>query len=294
MSCHIGADIEHARLDPEDEYLVLECCEYNRSFLRLYYNIAVVLNIDNDHLDCYQNMYNLRNAYKTFLKRAQTRFVFDNENTKCVKVKSNKIAKPRVLTSNKFTHNNKKFVLDNVYGEHNINNATVAIDVCDYFGISYTKMFKALKTFKAAGRRCQVLGKFNDCDIITDYAHHPSEIKCVCESLKEKYKQVYLIFQPHTYSRTKILLKDFVHVLANVENLVIFKEYSARESKNQGISARVLSGFLKKSLYIKNYNQIKKWLTNTGFAEKACIAFVGAGDINQIAERAVNDLVRKQ
>ena len=85
VSCHIGADVDNARLNPTDEYLVLECCEYNKSFLRLYYNIAVVLNIDNDHLDCYQNMYNLQNAFKTFLKRADTRFVYQNDTTKCIK-----------------------------------------------------------------------------------------------------------------------------------------------------------------------------------------------------------------
>ncbi|MBO5910083.1 MAG: hypothetical protein J6Q15_01095, partial [Clostridia bacterium] len=162
VSCHIGAEVEGARLNPFDEYLVLECCEYNRSFLRMEYNVAVVLNIDNDHLDCYQNMYNLRNAFKTFLKRAKTRFIFDNLTTACIKNRANHIKPAKTITSNKFIYNNKKYILDNVYGEHNIDNATVAIAVCCSLGLSYSKIYKSLKTFKAVGRRCQLLGRFKN------------------------------------------------------------------------------------------------------------------------------------
>ena len=92
VSCHIGADVYDAKLNPQDEYLVLECCEYNRSFLQFDCNIAIILNIDNDHLDCYQNMYNLRNTFRTFLKRADCRFVFDNSTTKCIKCKYSNIS----------------------------------------------------------------------------------------------------------------------------------------------------------------------------------------------------------
>ncbi|MBQ3502134.1 MAG: hypothetical protein IJA72_00510, partial [Clostridia bacterium] len=228
VSCHIGADIDDAKMNSNDEYLVLECCEYNRSFLRLYYNVAVVLNIDNDHLDCYQNMYNLRNAFKTFLKRAKTRFVFDNSTTKCVKNKCQRIRHANMLSANKFVCNNKRYVLDNVYGEHNINNATVAIAVANWSGISYTKIYRALKTFKPAGRRCQILANIDGMDIITDYAHHPTEIENVYNSLRLKYDKVYVIFQPHTYSRTKLLLHEFVGLFSGINNIIIYKEYSAR------------------------------------------------------------------
>lgn len=289
VSCHIGADVDNARLNPSDEYLVLESCEYNKSFLHFPCNIAVVLNIDNDHLECYGNMYNLRNAFKTFLKRAKTRFVFDNPTTTCIKNKAIHIKPADIIGANKFIYNDRKFVLDNVYGEHNINNATVAVSVCLNLGLSYTRISKALRAFKPAGRRCQILGKVKNCDIITDYAHHPSEILCLYNSLKLKYNNVYIIFQPHTYSRTKLLLDDFVRVFNNMKNTYIFKEYPARESRAKGYSAKELCKYLNNATYINNYKQIKKWIGGRCFDNNSCIAFVGAGDINEVGARLVKE-----
>ena len=285
VSCHIGAEVEHARLDSNDDYLVLECCEYNRSFLKFSCNIAVVLNIDNDHLDCYGNMYNLRNAFKTFVKRANTRFVFDNESTKCIKNKAMRVKPDEVVDLNKFIYNERKFVLDNVYGGHNINNATIAIAVCLNLGLSYTKIYKALKTFKSASRRCEVLGRGNNCDIITDYAHHPSEIECLYNALKLKYDNIYLVFQPHTYSRTKILLYEFVKLFSGINHLFIFKEYPAREHKSKGYSAKELCAYLDNATYIKTYKQIKQLIAGQCFEDNSCVAFVGAGDINDVGAR---------
>ena len=285
VSCHIGADVLGARLKPDDEYLVLECCEYNRSFLRFNCDIAVILNIDNDHLDCYQNMYNLRNAFRTFLKRADSRFVFDNTTTKCIKNTAIRIKPPQILSLNQFGIDGKIYTLNNVYGEHNINNATVAVSVCEHLGLSYNKISKALKTFMPAGRRCQKLGIVKGADIITDYAHHPSEIECLYKSLKLKYDNVYLIFQPHTYSRTKILLHDFVKLFAGMENVAIFKEYPAREHKGNGYSAKQLKDYLDNAQYFDGYKKVKKWVLNNDFKQNSCVVFVGAGDINEIGAR---------
>ena len=290
VSCHIGADIDGARLNPNDEYLVLECCEYNRSFLRLYYNMAVVLNIDNDHLDCYGNMYNLRNAFKTFLKRAKTRFVFDNPSTKCIKNRAIRIKPAKSLGINKFIYNDRKFVLENVYGEHNINNATVAVGVCLNLGLSYTKVYRALKTFKPAGRRCQLLCQVNGADILTDYAHHPSEIKCLIEGLKLKYDNIYTVFQPHTFSRTKLLIHEFVKLFSVVDNLWIFKEYSAREHKSKGYSAKQLCEYLDNAVYVKNYIELKKLLPINQLTSSDCVVFVGAGDVYDIGLKFVKKL----
>lgn len=289
VSCHIGADIDNAKLNLKDEYLILESCEYKRSFLNFDCDISVVLNIDNDHLDYYGNMYNLRNAFKTFVKRSKTRFVFDNASTNCIKSKVNHIKPAKIESENKFIYNDKKYILNNVYGEHNINNATVAIAVCNYLGLPYAKIYKALKNFKPAGRRCQILGKIKECDLITDYAHHPSEINSIYNSLKLKYDNVYLIFQPHTYSRTKLLIHDFVKLFVNIENLILFKEYSAREDRSMGYSAKQLSEYLDKVEYVKNYKDLKKCIGKIDFGIKGCLAFVGAGDINEVGEKVVKE-----
>ena len=290
VSCHIGADVENARLNPNDDYLVLECCEYNKSFLRLYYNIGVVLNIDNDHLDCYQNMYNLQNAFKTFLKRADTRFVFQNDTTKCIKNRAIRIKQPNITAINKFEYCGKKFVLDNVYGEHNINNATVAIGVCLNLGLSYTKIYKAIKSFKSAGRRCELLGEVEGVDILADYAHHPTEINNLYNSLKTRYDSVYVVFQPHTFSRTKLLLHDFVKMFTTVDKLWIFKEYSAREHKSKGYSAKQLCEYLDNATYIKNYTKLVQLFPWGKVKNGDCVVFVGAGDVYDIGVRYVKEM----
>lgn len=284
VSCHIGADIQDARLNPFDEFLVLECCEYNKSFLKFDCDVGVVLNIDNDHLDCYENMYNLKNAFRTFLKHCKTRFVAQNKTTDGLNVSKTNYIKPvQILNSTTFIVQNRKYKLGYVYGEYNINNAVVAISVCESLGISYTRMYNSIKHFKSVGRRCELVGRFKNYDVITDYAHHPTEIKNVCNALKEKYDDVIVVFQPHTYSRTKILFNDFVKELLNLDNLIIYKEYPAREIKSKGVSAKVLSQELDNSTYSKNYKFLRKYLMNLQMAEnKNCIVFMGAGNIYDI------------
>ena len=298
VSCHIGADVENARLNPDDDYLVLECCEYNKSFLKLYYNIGVVLNIDNDHLDCYQNMYNLQNAFKTFLKHADTRFVFQNDTTKCIRNRAIRIKQPVITAINKFEYCGRKFVLNNVYGEHNINNATVAIGVCLNLGLLYTKIRKAIKSFKSAGRRCELLKTINNVDILADYAHHPAEINSLYNSLKTKYGRVCIVFQPHTFSRTKLLIYEFVKMFTTVDKLWIFKEYSAREHKSKGYSAKQLCEYLDNAVYVKNYRQLIKQFPFGKVENGDCIVFVGAGDIYDIgmkfAKEKIADLYEKK
>ena len=292
VSCHIGADVEGARLKPYDEYLVLECCEYNRSFLKFNCNIAVVLNIENDHLDCYGNMYNLRNAFITFLKHSNTKFVLDNVSTKCITNKNiNHIKRAEIIKDNTFAIEGKKYVLNNVYGEHNIDNATVAVNICKYLGLSYNKIYKALKTFQAVGRRCEILGKIGNCTIITDYAHHPTEIRASYTSLMTKYNNICVVFQPHTYSRTKLLIHDFVKLFSEIENLFIFKEYSARENKTKGYSAKQLCEYLDNAIYVKNYRSLKKFISNNQMClNYDCIAFIGAGDINEVGQKIMKSL----
>ncbi len=283
VSCHIGADVDGARLNPYDEYLVLECCEYNRSFLNFDCDIGIVLNVDNDHLDCYANMYNLRNAFIKFLKQAKTKFIYSCHTTSYINLKKVvSIKPPQILKSNMFMIDDRKYTLTNTYGQHNITNATVAVEVCKYLGVSYTNICKGLKKFEPVGRRCELIDNIQGCDILTDYAHHPTEIKALYDSLAEKYNQIYLIFQPHTYSRTQILLKEFIDTLA-MDNIIIYKEYSAREHKFQGCTAKKLWQSLNvEAFYCKSVGQVVDILKDVELQSNMCIVFVGAGDINQV------------
>lgn len=289
VSCHIGADIEDARFNPYDEYLVVECCEYNKSFLKLDCDIGVVLNIDNDHLDCYENMYNLKNAFRTFLKHCKTRFVVKNNTTDDLNVSKSIVIKPaEILNLSTFLIENRKYKLGNVFGEYNIQNATVAVAVCQHLGVSHARIFNSLKSFISVGRRCELVGRFKGYDVIADYAHHPTEMRSIYEALKKKYDKILVIFQPHTYSRTKILFHEFMNVMLSMDKLLVYKEYPAREDKSKGLSAKVLSQNIDQSVYIKNFGALKKHLLDLEVtADKACIVFMGAGDIYDICTKFV-------
>ena len=130
------------------------------------------------------------------------------------------------------------------------------------------------------------LGKYNNSEIFTDYAHHPTEVKAFVETFKNENQNTQIVFQPHTYSRTKIFLKEFVTILSQIENLIIYKEYSARESSDKGLSAKDLFLEIKKHNENVKYCENKKNLLKL-LQENNSIAFVGAGDINLIAERII-------
>lgn len=276
VSCHIGADIFAKRFDLKDEYLVVEACEYNKSFLSLYPNISVVTNIEPEHMDCYDSLFNLKNAFLTFLKRANDRFVFLDKSTRFLK---------RYKNIN-FVQKTTLKISPKIKGEHNLKNISLAIAVCEKLGVDYNTIISAINSFDGLPRRYECLGNVNNCKVYIDYAHHPTEINAFVETFFKEYPKSQIIFQPHTFSRTKLLLKDFIKVFSNVKNLIIYKEYSARETFADGMSAKELYYEIKKYnpnvKYCDNYKSVVKNIINI-----EAVAFVGAGDINKVAERFV-------
>ena len=276
VSCHIGADVFASRFNIEDDHLVLEACEYNKSFLSFYPTVAVVTNVEADHLDSYGSLFNLKNAFSVFLRRGKLRFINNNETTNylkqikdvCVARKTDLNIKPKIL------------------GEHNLENISMAVAVCQKLGVKDEVIIQAVNSFVGVPRRYEFLGIKDNSKIYIDYAHHPTEINAFVDALKNEHKDFCIIFQPHTYSRTKYLLKQFVDVLSKIENLIIFKEYAAREKPWQGVSAYDLYEQIK----IKNPN-VKYFATHKGIAKNlpknSALAFVGAGNIDQIAKKII-------
>lgn len=276
VSCHIGADVKHFNFDLSDDILVVEACEFNKSFLKLKPHIAVVTNVEKEHMDCYGSFFNLKTAFLTFLKKAETRFVYDEKSTRFFKKYSN---------INFVTLTNLK-INPQIKGEHNLKNISLAVAVCKSLGVDEKTILEAVNNFIGVPRRYEYLGDINASKIYIDYAHHPTEIKAFVETFKKENKNIQIIFQPHTFSRTKKFLKDFVSVLSGVENLIIYKEYSARETQKDGMSAKELFLEIKKHnlnvKYCANKNSLLKNLD-----ENTSIAFVGAGNINLIANEIV-------
>ena len=277
VSCHIGAEVFNPRFNLGDDFLVVEACEFNKSFLSLFPNIAVVTNIEAEHMDSYGSLFNLRSSFLTFLKRAQHRFVFLEDSTKFL------IKNKNITFINKLNLN----ISPKIKGEHNLKNISLAYAVCKKLGVQENIILKAINSFTGVARRYEHIGNINSSRVYIDYAHHPTEVNAFVSTFIEQYKNNLIIFQPHTYSRTKTFLKDFIKVLKNVENLIIYKEYPAREKRAAGITAKQLYEELKKYnanvKYCASINCVEKYINN-----HQGIAFVGAGDINLVAEKLIN------
>lgn len=278
VSCHIGAEIDNARLDFKDDILVVEACEYKKSFLKIKPTISVVTNVECEHMECYKTLFNLQAAFLTFVKRADTRFVYAEKNTKFLK-KCNNV---------KFVEMNKLNYKPKILGEHNLKNISIATAVTRHLGVGEKEIENTIKNFRGVKRRYELIGKFNNQNVYIDYAHHPTEVNAFIKTFLTQYPTGQIIFQPHTFSRTKTFCVEFVDIFKKLDNIIIFKEYSARENKKEGMSAKEL--FLKikklnhKAIYCANEKQLIKHI-NMDVAS----AFVGAGDINQVAEKLVSN-----
>ena len=299
------------------DYFILESCEYVESFLKFSPKSTIVLNIDNDHLDYFKNFENIKNAFSKYvaLLPFDGLLVTNADDVNCMDLrkstdarcvtfginsdKANYIARNIKFDVNGFAkfdvyHNNNYYfeVKLSVPGIHNVLNALACIALCTEYKIDKYTIKSALLKFTGANRRFELVGSYDDIKIYDDYAHHPSEILATANALKNKqYRQSWIIFQPHTYSRTKILLDDFAKVLLNFDNIIITDIYAAREINNFNISSIDLVNKIKSlgkdATYISNFDDIARYVKS-----RACpndvILTVGAGTITELGKKILN------
>lgn len=274
VSCHIGAEVALPRFELEDDYVVVEACEYNKSFLNIYPDVAVVTNVEPEHLDCYTNFKNLQNAFSIFLRRAKKRFVLDEQSTDFLKKYKN---------INFIAKKSHKSVLK---GDYNQKNISIAEYVCLNLGINQNVIDAVVANFSGLPRRYECIGQYGKTKVYIDYAHHPTEVKSFISAFNEQYKNPLVVFQPHTYSRTKNFFEQFVELLSSQKNICVFKEYPAREKKTAGVDAKTLFEAVKcknkNCRYLSSVQPLKKLALNYD-----AIAFVGAGDIEKFAKQFV-------
>lgn len=297
VSCHIGAQTQDARMQYGDEYLVVEACEFKRSFLHIKPYLAVITNVEKDHLDCYKDLTDIQNTFRQFADSAQYVIVGQNSTTEFLGVKKQDYVVQKVYFDSTAQLTEFSIVTDrcvpitiSTLGGYNVDNATLSARVAWFLGFSDCAIVNGLRDFKPVARRSQLIGKFNDADVVIDYAHHPTEIRQFYEAMKFVYHEMLFIFQPHTYTRTKALLGDFVETLKTIDNLVIYKEYSARETSSMGVSSKQLVDILKqngvKAKYAGNKSSLQRLMKKTDYD---AILFVGAGDIASIADEIVGE-----
>ena len=293
------------------EHFIIEACEYVESFLKFSPKAEVILNIDNDHLDYFKNLENIKNAFIKYVKLLPDNgiLVVNGDDTNCLDL-------PQFTNAKCYTYGitNKKtdffavnIVFDNdgfaefdvynkdsfydriklhVPGMHNVLNSLACIALCTAYGIDKESIKSALSKFTGASRRFEYKGKVNGASIYDDYGHHPTEIIATAKSLmNKKYNKSWVVFQPHTYSRTKSLLDDFAKALLNFDNIIVLDIYAAREKNTYGISSKDLADKIcsigKDAKYIPDFEACVKYLKEN-VQSGDIVMTLGAGTVTEI------------
>lgn len=299
------------------EVFVTEACEYTNSFLHFFPKIAVILNIDADHLDFFKDLDDIRHSFRRFAELVpedgtlvisadipDLHEITDGLSCRVVTFGTSPAAD---YCSAELSHNDEgdaSFdVLRNgrmlghinlsVTGDHNVLNALAAIAVADIMGVPIGSMQEGLGSFHGTDRRFEYKGERNGFTIIDDYAHHPTEIKATLTAAEHyPHRELWCVFQPHTYTRTKALFDEFVEALSGAEHLVLADIYAARETDTLGVSSAQLAEALKErgcdAHYFPAFEEIEEFFLNNCKKGDVLIT-MGAGDVVKIGE----DLLEK-
>ena len=299
------------------DYFIIEACEYVESYLKLYPKVEVILNIDNDHLDYFGTLENIIKSFGNYIKLIpedgllvinwddpNCRTLTKNTNAKVVTYgikneNANFVARNIVFNNNGFPtfdvyYNNNfyKTISLSIPGAHNVMNALACIAVCNEYGIEKEDIKNALFKYTGAHRRFEFKGSFNNVSVYDDYGHHPTEITATANALKQKkYNKSWVIFQPHTYSRTKTLLNDFANALLNFDNIIVTDIYAARENNTYNISSKDLVDKIKElghdAIYISDFDEIVKYIKEHAKPSDIVLT-LGAGTVTNIGPMLVD------
>jgi UDP-N-acetylmuramate--alanine ligase len=277
-----------------DEVIVVEADEYDRSFLQLYPNIACITSMDADHLDIYGDVSVMEEGFREFARHVQkdgTLFIKNALDLEGITVgyedDSNYSAKNIKIKDGIFhfdLHYSEGIIEDfklQLPGRHNVFNAVTALAMAIKYGISPEVLKPALANFKGVNRRFTYRINRKDLVLIDDYAHHPTEINAVYQSVRELYpdEEILVVFQPHLFSRTRDFMEDFAVSLSQFDEVMLLDIYPAREEPIEGVNADVL---LEKITHTRKGKISKKSLENEIKNAPARIkVMLGAGDIGE-------------
>ena len=285
----------------EGDTIVLESCEYCDSFLNFYPTLAVILNIEADHLDYFKDWEDVEKSFRQFAQLSTGGILANGDDPHVVQTLQglDYVSFGLKVTNRVHAENicpdwrHLDVVCDGAFychldlqvlGRHNALNALGAAGAAWMLGIPGEAVASGLATFTGAQRRMQFKGKYNGADVYDDYAHHPDELAATIEAvLSMDYSRMILAFQPHTYTRTKALFSDFVRELKKADQVVLAEIYAARERNTVGISSRDLVAQIPGSVYCETLQDVTQYLKENA-KEGDVILTVGAGDIFRAGE----------
>lgn len=295
------------------EHFITEACEYTNSFLQFYPTVGIILNIEEDHMDFFKDIDDIRHSFRRFAERIPAHgtliinadipdYSYITDGLSC-----------RVLTYG--LEHKADFMADaieydemgrgsfdvvkngtksghyslSVVGRHNISNSLACLALASLYGIENDTLQRAFTAFHGTDRRFEYKGKRNGFTIIDDYAHHPTEIRATLTAAqKYPHKTLWCAFQPHTYTRTRAFLKDFAKALAGADKVILADIYAAREQDPGDISSQNLADELtslgKEVYYISSFEEIEKFILKN-LVDGDLLITMGAGNIVEIGEK---------
>lgn len=293
-------------------YFVTEACEYTNSFLSFFPRVGIILNVEEDHMDFFKDLDDIRNSFRKFaqLLPEDGCLIINGDIENYEEITEGLVC--RVITYGfgencdyhatdilhmEQTHScftlhdpdgsSRSFTL-NVPGDHNISNAMAAIALSDFLGFASDITMEGLAAFHGTDRRFEYKGSICGVTVIDDYAHHPTEITATLKAAQDyPHNTLWCVFQPHTYTRTKAFLQDFAKALCLADRVVLADIYAARETDTLGISSRTLQEEILKSGhncdYFSTFDEIENFLLENCTMGDVLIT-MGAGDVLKIGE----------
>jgi UDP-N-acetylmuramate--alanine ligase len=299
------------------DFFVAEACEFDRSFHHLHPQVAVITNIEEDHLDCYKDIDDIVESFRHFAQIVPEDglIIAGGKDARVIKTLAG-LATPIELCAleDGFSWSTRKLAIENgcyqgevfykgnsvatlklsVAGEHNLINATMAVAACHACGIEPGKAADAIGSFTGVDRRLTEVGRVNGTTVVDDYGHHPTEIRATLKAVREKYqpRRLICVFQPHQHSRTRFLLEDFAASFAQADETIVPDIYFVRdsESEKQRVSAEDLVARInehgQRARHLSQFSSIVEYLREE-IGEGDVVLTMGAGNVWEIGRDLV-------
>lgn len=300
------------------EYMVCEACEFVDTFLKLFPNISVILNIDRDHMDYFKTMDNLKLSFSKFCKKTTDIIVANGSDPNTMEAVGNSGTAAKVITFGKtsecdFYPENIRHIADfrtefdlmhkggllahiviHVPGVHNVYNAVAACAAAYSAGIPAQALHEGLDKFGGAMRRFERLAEVGGVTVVDDYAHHPAEIAATLKTAKEmSFKRVWAVHQPFTYSRTAMLLDEFADALSIADRVVLTEIMGSREKNTYDIYSKDLAAKIDGCVWYTGMEEVAQY-TADNVQPGDLVITLGCGDIYKAADRIIEILKEKE
>jgi UDP-N-acetylmuramate--alanine ligase len=279
---HINKDRNGGALD----YIIIEACEYKRTFLNYNPNIILITNIGLDHIDYYKDLNDIEHAFQQFVDRLTSDGIVICHQSEFAKISHTNKVNADIVTKD------IDFQLS-VFGEYNRDNARLVLAMCQNLGLNIEQVKLGLLKFKGTWRRQEYKGERWGYICYDDYAHNPIELEVTIKSFREKYKDktLNIAFMPHLFSRTKIFFDNFVDSLSEADNIILLPIYAAREAPDPSINSSMIVNSLlhkfkkdninKTAFSVSSISDLKSYLENNNGNNNVFITF-GAGNIGDV------------